>query len=352
MNKAEARTALNIALDNEGRARKHLGMTNVKDNKSLSVAVGETKKAIDAFAVACEVETRNSIVSWIADTPARRDAQENIVTLRARERELMAGEESANVPTKAERWPKVGDRVKVRSAGPDGWVLLPGVVTNDTGPAFLAAKRFSVAVDGRGFWGPYYPEERGELWNFDDEEPTSPEPKTVPADGLTERERGAYSIYVADLKAITMSEVVYPVAWHDLDEDDLRRYLAIYDRAEQLFKAKADARVKQAEASLDEWQTSWKRVEAKNAELARERGGPYRGRTAYGAERGVGRGVVSVALASKGAVPMARAYRSRARSAQFGGLFVNKVWADIYSIRTCETKHVRAWIAKCIYRHC
>jgi hypothetical protein len=271
MNKAEARTALNIALDNEGRARKHLGMTNVKDNKSLSVAVGETKKAIDAFAVACEVETRNSIVSWIADTPARRDAQENIVTLRARERELMAGEESANVPTKAERWPKVGDRVKVRSAGPDGWVLLPGVVTNDTGPAFLAAKRFSVAVDGRGFWGPYYPEERGELWNFDDEEPTSPEPKTVPADGLTERERGAYSIYVADLKAITMSEVVYPVAWHDLDEDDLRRYLAIYDRAEQLFKAKADARVKQAEASLDEWQTSWKRVEAKNAELARER---------------------------------------------------------------------------------
>ena len=37
--------------------------------------VAATNAAIDAFAAACEEETRAGIVAWIAATPARMDAQ-------------------------------------------------------------------------------------------------------------------------------------------------------------------------------------------------------------------------------------------------------------------------------------
>ena len=87
MSKTEARAALEIALDNEGKARVKLGQTDMTEfpwsrhsnlgpnREAVSAAVSATKNAIDAFAAACEEETRASIVAWIAAAPARIDAQ-------------------------------------------------------------------------------------------------------------------------------------------------------------------------------------------------------------------------------------------------------------------------------------
>lgn len=82
--KSEARHALDMALDNEGKARKRMGMTEMMefpggqledDRESLVKAVASTKAAIDAFAEECRAETRAGIVAWIAAAPARMDAQ-------------------------------------------------------------------------------------------------------------------------------------------------------------------------------------------------------------------------------------------------------------------------------------
>lgn len=80
MSKAEARAALAVALDNEGKARKALGMTIQMefpdaDHYAVTEAMKATRAAIDAFAAACEEETRASIVAWIAAAPARMDAR-------------------------------------------------------------------------------------------------------------------------------------------------------------------------------------------------------------------------------------------------------------------------------------
>ena len=84
MSKAEARAALAIALDKEGKARVKLGRTEMMDfpyqrlgpdRDAVFAAVMATKEAVEAFATACEEEIRASIVSWIAAAPARMEAQ-------------------------------------------------------------------------------------------------------------------------------------------------------------------------------------------------------------------------------------------------------------------------------------
>jgi len=84
VSKAEARKALDDAIDSEGKARKALGMTMMMefpdehlkaDHWAVTEAVLATKAAIDAFAAACEEEARAGIADWIAAAPARMDAQ-------------------------------------------------------------------------------------------------------------------------------------------------------------------------------------------------------------------------------------------------------------------------------------
>jgi hypothetical protein len=72
-----------LALANEAIAWRRLGRTSAgphpgqlaNDRASADEAAAVTRAAIDAFAAACEEETRASIVAWIAAAPARIDAQ-------------------------------------------------------------------------------------------------------------------------------------------------------------------------------------------------------------------------------------------------------------------------------------
>jgi len=87
-------------------------------------------------------------------------------------------------------------------------------------------------------------------------EPAKPEPA---ADGLTEREREAWQLYHADAIASGWNGIL---EWLVLTPDSKRSYLAIRDRAEAIFKARADEqclitqqlcqeRVKRAEQERD-----------------------------------------------------------------------------------------------------
>ena len=208
-------------------------------------------------------------------------------------------------PTIAERWVKAGDRVKVKP-GPGDFSPSLGVVVDTDGVGLLAPKCFYTSVKGLDAWGPYYPGERGELWDFDDDEPVaqsvdgtdpdplrqlvndlrterryaladelcallntrdreryrepaSPEPKTVPAnaEGMMERERGAWELQDADAE-------IYHFAryrpWGEQSPGHKDKALRFYDRAEQLFEAKADARIGRAERERDEARSEVERL--------------------------------------------------------------------------------------------
>jgi hypothetical protein len=67
-------------------------------------------------------------------------------------------------------------------------------------------------------------------------EPTKPEP--------SEREQGAWELYLADIEAAADKCGVIRKTWDDLPEWGKRGFLAVYDRAGELFAAKAEERVK------------------------------------------------------------------------------------------------------------
>ena len=86
--KTKAREDLELALVSEARAWRRLGRTATEmmeqishsspmlgDRASADEAAAATKAAIDAFATACEEETRAGIADWIAAAPARMEAQ-------------------------------------------------------------------------------------------------------------------------------------------------------------------------------------------------------------------------------------------------------------------------------------
>ena len=86
MNKSEARLALADALDKEGAARQRMGQAQAMDvpGDRLELAIADwssatmtTLTAIKDLMVACEEETRASIVKWIAAAPDRMDAQKS-----------------------------------------------------------------------------------------------------------------------------------------------------------------------------------------------------------------------------------------------------------------------------------
>ena len=79
--------ALEVAFENEGKARAKLNLTNmtefpwsrpsnlVPSREAVSLAVSATRNAINIFEPVCEAETRASIANWIAAAPARMAAQ-------------------------------------------------------------------------------------------------------------------------------------------------------------------------------------------------------------------------------------------------------------------------------------
>ena len=74
--------ALNAALDTEGQAQQSLALAmefpgdeRDKARRKLDEAIASTRAAFDAFAIACEEETRASIAAWIEAAPARMRAQ-------------------------------------------------------------------------------------------------------------------------------------------------------------------------------------------------------------------------------------------------------------------------------------
>jgi hypothetical protein len=71
MNKVEARAAVDLAIEDEGENPHHLH----RRHEWLASKVAVTDAALDAFAAACEEETRAGIAAWIADAPARIAAQ-------------------------------------------------------------------------------------------------------------------------------------------------------------------------------------------------------------------------------------------------------------------------------------
>jgi hypothetical protein len=71
----------------------------------------------------------------------------------------------------------------------------------------------------------------GKMWDFSDD------PATKQPDRLTERERGAWELYCADP---TLNRRQKMDEWTELHKQTQIVHLAMYDRAEKLFKAKAD----------------------------------------------------------------------------------------------------------------
>jgi len=165
-------------------------------------------------------------------------------------------------PATAERWVKIGEQVKVK-AGPGDWSPKRGVVVSTYDVGFVP-KCFYASVKDLGTWGPYYLNEQFGLWDFADE-PTTKSTRdatirrnTIPApapehadqcdgtdcdydycqaqgapkvtdgtkqpsvtytvasdgagkcetriDGMTERERGAWEMYLADTSTRSADE--------------------------------------------------------------------------------------------------------------------------------------------------
>jgi hypothetical protein len=85
-------------------------------------------------------------------------------------------------------------------------------------------------------------------------------PQPAP-DGLTERERGAWELYRADRSILKLQRVDY---WSELSREWQENYLAVYDRAEQLFAEKHAQ-------SVRDWQATIQAVIADKQRLVKER---------------------------------------------------------------------------------
>ena len=160
------------------------------------------------------------------------------------------------VPAKAERRVKVGDAVVNLYPYPLNLFAVAGCgfrVTSATDKSFVA---YAGAL---GMHRRYC--DRGVTWDFaDPEKPAQPAP-----DGMSEREREAWELYLADGSVLKLQRVG---EWSELSREWQENYLLIRDRAEAIFAAKSaqqclatqrlcEERAKGAEARAREVVETW-----------------------------------------------------------------------------------------------
>ena len=171
-------------------------------------------------------------------------------------------EPCANMPKAEARRPKVGDRVRIRAGVLIGneYPLQPATVTKVTLMGGFCARPDTNRVGSCDEWGNYLPSDRGTMWEFLNEEPATKRP-----DGLTEQ-------WAEALELLRSTGSV--LEWWQLSCLCREEWLKVRDRAEQLFKAKADERVKLMVNEVERRRAWWEEYalgyKAERDELARK----------------------------------------------------------------------------------
>jgi hypothetical protein len=173
-----------------------------------------------------------------------------------------ADDECTNEP-REERRPKVGDEVRILVPDPI-WPDVNSFKITQVGSETFTARHGSLGIFRKLA-------DRGHTWDFSGDEPaTKPEPTpsgqdcrcSEPSDGLTEREREAWEIHNAGTVA---GYDFRAYDWGDMKKSRRRECLGARDKAEVIFSAKAEERVKRAEQERDEARARVARLEVQLA---------------------------------------------------------------------------------------